>query len=144
MARPSEAYFEAARRLLAQASAGDGNFVPPAHAAERVFAELNRCFAPVIGAGGFIALLGRSVKLAKVEFPALAGTEPLKSETRLVGQLVDRLSQLEPGLASTAATSLLARLFALMSTFIGEQLVWQIMKSAFPAIDEAVLKTRQA
>jgi len=142
MGTPSKtrAYVRAAERLLDDEGPGEH-----AAAAGRVCLALFEAFAPVIGAGGVHALLARSVKLAGAEAPCLKELEltsyqPDNDPRVAQRQLVDCLSELEPGAASKAATALYASLFGLMTRFIGEKLVFQIMKRAFPAIDETLLQ----
>jgi hypothetical protein len=140
MARPSEAHFEAATRLLqsAQPSASGGS--AEAAAAAHVYDALFRAVAPVLGATGFRALFARALKLSQDEFPCLQAIrvrlEPPESEVQIAGDLLACLSQLEPDAASQAATGLYAAFLGLLSSFIGDQLVWQIVKRALPAMGE--------
>jgi hypothetical protein len=142
MPGPSEAHFEAAKRLLqsAQPSASGGTAAERAAAAARVYDSLFESLAPVLGATGFRALFARALKLSQAEFPCLqairVSLEPPESAGQVAGQVLACLSQLEADAASQAATGLYARFLGLLSSFIGDQLVWQIVKRALPAPGE--------
>jgi hypothetical protein len=135
MARPTEAHVHIAQRMLAGLGAGAGDSDARAAAAGRVYDALFGSLAPVLGAAAVRALLARSVKLTKADFPTLCeamAAGPLENNPRVAQQLVTCLSKLEPAVALAAATALYATLFGLVATFIGEELMWQIVKSAFP------------
>jgi hypothetical protein len=140
MTSPIHAHVQAAKRLLAQESASGGNAEQRAASAGRVYEALFESLAPVIGAAGTRVLFARSVKLTQAEFPCLGEmlvpAEAPGSKVQIARQLVGCFSKLEPAAASEVATALYANFFGLMSTFIGDRLVRQIVKSAFPAIDE--------
>lgn len=144
--RESEVYVHAAERLLEhEARNGDGAADDHAAAAGRVYEALFEAFAPVIGARGIHALLARSLKLAGADAPCLGELEltdqrPESGAEVALQQLVSCLGKLDSEAASKAATALYANLFGLMTRFIGERLVFQMMKSAFPVIDETVFQ----
>lgn len=93
-----------------------------------------------MGAVGVGVLFARSVKLAGDEFPilqeVLIATDGADAKAQVSQQLERCLGKLKPAAASEVVTSLYAILFGLMTTFIGERLVWQVLKRAFPAIQE--------
>ena len=145
MAGLSGAHVEAARRVLAlagmavtEATGAQASGAPAGH----VYDALMKALAPVIGAAGARAIFVRSVKLTEADFPALrelreivdAANAP-ESSANLAPHLVGYLNKLDSATASQVATGLYAALFALLAKFIGEQLVWQIVKKAFPALD---------
>ena len=139
MASPNQAHTEIAKQLLAQKSAGSGTAEERAAAAAGVYQALFRSVSPILGGAGFLALFVQSVKLTEVEFSCLGEirmtAEPQESNVEAVQHgLVSCLRKLDPDAASQVATALFATFFGLMITFIGERLVWQIVKSAFPAI----------
>jgi hypothetical protein len=147
MAEPIDVYVEAATQvLLAQGSAGGGAAHEPAAAAGRAYETLFESLAPVLGEAGIHALFARSLKLAKAEMPFLAEVsvlaQPPGGNAQLGPQLVSCLSKLEPAVATEAAIRLFATFFGLMSNFIGDQLVQQIVKSAFSAPNAAGPKER--
>lgn len=134
MPRLSSHHFDAAKRLLTQK--GTGTPADPAAAAARVYETLFGAVAPIIGAEGFRTLVGRSVRLSVAEFPflaeALASGEPAEDQVK---RIVVCLSKLEVVTAWEVATGLYATLLGLMTTFLGEPMVSQIVRSAFPETD---------
>ena len=139
MSGPSDAHVEAARRVLALASADGTGARSSGAPAGRVYDALFEALAPVIGAAGARALFARSVKLTAGEFPCVgeiadAANSPEPS-VNVALHLVSCLSKLDSAEALRVATGLYSALFSLMAKFIGEQLVWQIVRKAFPAFD---------
>lgn len=136
-----EVYSAVARRLLAREGGDEGNAQDRAAAAGRVYDSLHRSLAPVIGAAGVRAILARSVKLASAELPCLGRLTATDDGTEAPAQgalhLVSCLAGLEPAAASEVAISVYATLLGVMTKLIGEGLVLQIVKTAFPVIDQA-------
>ncbi len=137
MAKPSEAHVEAARRLLSHGSAGGGHPREPAAAAGRVYTSLFKSLAPIVGDAGVRALLARSARLRRAELPALADvlalTEPPAPHQKVTQELAATLGKLDPAAASAAATALYATFLGLLTSFIGDRLVSQLLEGAFPA-----------
>jgi hypothetical protein len=137
MAQLGLAHVDAARRLLADEVAR--NDVGATAAAGRLYDRLFNTLAPVIGPAGVRALFARSAKLNKTEFPclanALASREGQATAPQTSEHLVSCLDELEPVVAAKVATDLYATFFELMTTFIGERLLTQLLKTAFPALD---------
>jgi hypothetical protein len=133
MPEPSDAHFELSRRLLAHAGAGSAHATDAAEAAGRVYEALFRTLDPLIGVAGAHALFVRSLKLAWAapDVPS----EPSSSDPTVTAYLVGRLRELDQGEDSEAAARLFAVLLRLLTNFIGESLVWQILQKAFPGID---------
>ncbi|HEY6561459.1 MAG TPA: hypothetical protein VI072_29500 [Polyangiaceae bacterium] len=138
MARQSEAHIAAAHRLLTQERVTQGPASERAAAAGRVFDTVLQSLAPIVGEAGVRALFARSVKLARPQFPCLEQMTPgtWASNSQIAEQLVDCLNELESAALSEVTNHLLAVFFGLMTTFIGEHLVWQVMTKAFPGIGE--------
>lgn len=131
-------HVELAKILLAHERACVPREPNPADATERVYAALSRTLTPIIGAAGTDALFVRSVKLARAECPSLANVvvagAPSDSDARVAGSFVACLRELEPGVGTEAAERLFAVLLRLLTNFIGEALVSQILQKAFPGI----------
>lgn len=116
---------------MARSAAGSGpeGLAP---AAERVLQTLFGRLAPLVGAAGFDALLGRALHLAKGSYPVLEGmTVASSAEGRLeglrqaaTGRPADELA---PGL-----TALLADFLGLVGYFIGDDLVLREIDRAWP------------
>jgi hypothetical protein len=84
-------------------------------------------------------LFARSLRLTQTGFPCLSEirvtSEPTQDRAQIAARLTACLSQLEPAASLEAATALYATFLRLMTHFIGDGLVRQIVNSAFPAID---------
>jgi hypothetical protein len=146
MTKRTPAHVEAAKQLLAHAEAGRGG-EDAAVAAGRVLERLSRRLAPLIGEAGMRALLARAVKIVEPEFPCFGGitigTEATASPTMAAEQLVACLSALQPALVAEASAALYGTLLALLTSLIGENLVSQVLQSAFPAIAQNVKETKR-
>lgn len=136
---PSDAYVEVSGRLLARERASVAEVADDAEAAGRVYETLFRTLTPIIGAAGAHALFARSVKLAKADFPGLgkvnAPTESAEGDLAVASYAAGCLRELEPGAIAKASVGLLAVFLGLLTNFIGEALVWQILQKAFPGLD---------
>ena len=146
MTKRTPADVEAAKRLLAHAESGRGG-EDVAVAAGRVHERLSRRLSPLIGEAGMRALFARTVKLVKPEFPCFeplaAVAEPTTGPAAANEHLVACLSGLERAVAAEAAAALYGTLLALLTALIGERLVAQVLRSAFPVIDENVKETKR-
>jgi hypothetical protein len=133
--RPTPAQVERARRLLAHegaaASADDC-----ATAALRLYDKLHAHLAPLVGAAGVQLLFVRSAKLAQGEFARLAGVAILEGSTKLR----ECLQAQDPAVATESAAALFGTFFALIATFIGEPLTTQVLRGAWPTIEETAPK----
>lgn len=129
---------ELAIRLLSHDDADGRSAVERATADGRVHALLAERLAPLIGAAGAQALLQRSLKLTRVEFPCFEGVvvalERGEPPSAAITELAAALSKLDPKAASEASAALLATVLGLLKSLIGEQLVLQILRSSFPAL----------
>lgn len=132
MAQVSDTHVAAARRMLLQQRAAEN--VEWASAAGNVYDALSRELSPVIGSAGMRALFARCLKLNRADFPELAAVSNAgdpRQESAAPSALVATLDRLERARAEQAATALFATFFALLTTFIGERLTWQIVQRAF-------------
>jgi hypothetical protein len=130
--RPSGAQTETARRLLAHEGAACTAGSAATTAAGRVYDKLEAHLAPLLGATGVQSLLVRSAKLAQQEFKDLADVSIFEGSTKLR----DRLRAQDSAVTTESATALFATFFALLTTFIGERLTTQVLRSAWPMIEE--------
>jgi len=128
--RQSHAQMERARRLLAHEGAA-GSADECATAAGRVYDKLHGHLAPILGAAGVQALLVRSEKLTRSQFPFLAGAT-LEDSTKLREQLRTQ----DPAVAAESAAALFGMFFTLITTFIGDRLTTQVLRRAWPTIEE--------
>ncbi len=131
-------HVDVARQLLALEGAGP-------EAALRVHARLAARLEPLIGVAGTRALLARSARLTAREhacFASLAvapagSTETIETRLRIcLGE-----HEHEPAALAAAAAALCGTMLGLLTSFIGEPLVWQVLRGAFPAIEQSVEET---
>lgn len=117
-------------RLLAhEAAASSTN--EWAAGAGRVYDKLQAHLGPLLGAAGVQALLVRSAKLAHSDFFFLEADlleGPMKLREVLQAQ--------DTAIATESAAALFGTFFELLTTFIGDRLTTQVLRSAWPMIDE--------
>ena len=128
--RPTVAQLDRARRLLAHESQS-GRAAESVTAAGCVYDKLEAHLGPLVGVAGVQALLVRSVKLTRVEFPFL-NVEALKGSSKLQ----DCFRAQDPAVVTAAAVAVFGTFFALITTFIGERLTTQALRSAWPTLEE--------
>jgi hypothetical protein len=149
MTKRTTADVDAALALLACEGGTTGSAEERAAAAVRVYARLSERLVPLIGAAGTRAIIGRSVKLARAEFACFEGVavgveRPDAPPMPTDHQLVAALRELEPAAASEAVAALFGTLIALLTSFIGERLVSQVLRGAFPEMDESGSKETES
>jgi len=132
--RASPTQLERARRLLAYEPVPGSADERAATAASRVYDKLHAHMAPLVGDAGVQLLMMRSAKLVQGEFAGLAEVSVLEGSAKLR----ERLLAEDPAVAPESAAALFGTFFALMSTFIGERLTTQVLRSAWPTIEETV------
>lgn len=132
------AHVEAARLMLAQEGGARETAPERAEAAVRVYERLSEVLSPLLGAAGVRALFARSVKVTNAEVSCFAEVHvSVELPDDACRQLLASLSKLEPALASEAAAALYANFLELLTAFVGDRLVWQVLRGAFPAIDQS-------
>ena len=102
-----------------------------AKAAGQVYEKLHAHLAPLVGSAGVQALLARSVKLTHDEFSFLE-VAVLEGSPKLR----ERLKAQDPVVAMESSATLFGTFFTLITTFIGERLTAQLIRSAWPNFDE--------
>lgn len=141
MSKPSVAQAERARHLLATEGYSDGSADECAAAAGRVYEKLGEQLAPLIGPAGVQALFQRSSMLAQVECAALV---EIAGAVEISAKLRSCFLALAPAAATEAATLLFGTFLDLLVTFIGDRLTVQVLRGAWPAIQEtAPTETKQ-
>ena len=103
-----------------------------AAAARRAHDDLARVSAPLIGQGGFEALTGRALHLARREYPWLVHPREPEHAGGSFSQVVVCLERQDPAVATEAAGAVLATLTGLLVTFIGEPLTTRLLRKAWP------------
>jgi hypothetical protein len=130
--RPTPAQLETARRLLVYEGAAGVADECAATAAGRVYEKLHAHMVPLVSAAGFRLLFARSTRLTQGEFACFAESSRLDGSTELCACLQAQ----ERAVAMAAATALFGTFIALLTTFIGERLTTQVLRSAWPTIEE--------
>jgi hypothetical protein len=127
---PSPEQMDRARRLLVhEAPVGDAH-VGSTTAAVRVYDKLFAHLAPLVGVVGVQLLLVRSTKLAQGEHGWLADVTILDGAAKLRERLQD------PPISIESAVVLFATFLTLMTTFIGERLTIEVLRTAWPTLEE--------
>lgn len=123
---PSTSIKDLARRLLSIEAATRAETDPDE--AERVCEKLRATLTRFAGADGFLALMRRSLALARQEVPALAGVK-LRPDGCFVG--------FEAALncnGSEAGAALTAHFLWLLVTFVGEPMALRLVSEAWPDV----------
>ena len=92
-----------------------------------------------MGDAGVQLLFVRSAKLAKGDFVLLAEISILEGSTKLR----ERLHARDPEVTAESAEALFGTFFALITTLIGERLTTQVLRSAWPTIDETAPREKK-
>ena len=127
MKPPSIRYVERARQLLAHEAGTAGET-----AAVRVFDKLSERLTPLLGAAGVQLLFVRSAKLTQGELSPAVPTTILGDGAKVRELLAAR----DPALSADTATTLFANFLTLITTFIGERLTLQVLRGAWPNLEE--------
>jgi hypothetical protein len=128
--RASKAQLAKAKRLLVHEGAA-GSADECAKAAGLVYDKLHAHLAPLVGSAGVQALLARSVQLTRGEFPFLE-VAVLEGSPKLR----ERLKAQDPVVAIESSAALFGTFFTLITTFIGERLTTEVLRRAWPMIEE--------
>ena len=126
MEKPSTSIQELARRLLSMEAAKRAETDP--HEAERVCEKLRLALTRFAGADGFLALMRRSLALARAEVPALEGVK-LRPEGCFVG-----FEAALGGNGTEAGAALTGHFLWLLVTFVGEPIALRLVSEAWPDV----------
>ena len=124
--------FERARRLLGHEAAAAGAGTAPTSVGSRVYERLLEQLTPLVGESGVQAMFVRSAKLVQGEFTPVARASIFEGATHL------RALLLSNELSEESVARLFAAFLTLITTFIGERLTAQILRRAWPSLDEHV------
>jgi hypothetical protein len=127
---------DAAKRLLWYEGGHAASAEEWATAAGRVYEKLHLELAPLVGSVGVQALFARSATLTLADFPGIGGRAALESSTKLR----EALRTLPPSVTEATAAALFAAFLALITTFIGERLTTEVLRRAWPKIEERATK----
>ena len=126
---------EVAKRLLDWEPPSGPGVSERAAAALRVYERLFERLSPLIGVAGMRAILARSARLTRAEYPCFEAAS-VASEV-VAERLHACLAELDEAEIADAAAALYGTLLGLLNSFIGKRLVWQVLRSAFPGVDES-------
>ena len=104
-----------------------------ASASGRVYDLLFASVSPLVGAEGARLMFLRSLRLAKTAFPCLAAVS-IKGES---STLRDCLLTESAATAADASVAFFSTFLALMTTFIGDRQTNQLLRGAWPTLDDA-------
>jgi hypothetical protein len=122
-----------ARALLDGQSAGHGADAR-AEAVERVLERLAARISPLVGTGGFVLLLQRSLRRTQGEHPWLGAVQAgSEAPWRLAG-LAEAARKRPPEEAAAAAQAFLADLIGLLARFLGADMAIRLVRQSFPEV----------
>src|SRR5687767_768929 len=128
-----KAHRELALKVMAHHAGPAAGAQAIAAAASRAYDDLARVSAPLIGQGGFEALTGRALHLARREYPCLVHAREPEPGAGLFAQVVACLERQDAATGIEAAAAVFATLTGLLVTFIGEPLTTRLVRKAWPA-----------
>ncbi len=118
--------------MLAHEGAAGGAATRAKTAAGRVYDKVHVHLVPLVGIAGVHLLFARSARLAQGEFARFAEVSIDEGSTKLR----EFLQAQDPAVATESAAALFGNFFTLITTFIGERLTAQMLRSAWPSFDE--------
>jgi excisionase family DNA binding protein len=132
----SPATKDLAQRLLRLESGGQLEAEAVATAADRILARLRTRLDALLGRMGYFALLRRALRLAQGEYPLMNSiTIGQESDGDLLGLREFALGNGgDPSAVASALAALVAHLFWLLVTFIGEDLTLRLVGEIWPDI----------
>ncbi|HEV8635464.1 MAG TPA: hypothetical protein VG370_14655 [Chloroflexota bacterium] len=132
MAVANPAHQELAGWLLAREIGDRDGLDAEVAAAELVCRKLSRRLARLVTSAGCQALLERALHLARAEAPLLEGVRVGASPEICLEGLLERAEGAEPAQARAGMTMVLASLFGLLATFIGDELTLRLVRDVWP------------
>ena len=117
----------------------------PIDTTARVCQKLQRILTAFAGSAGFRSLLTRALTLAKAQDPWLAGVSVLEDGSLAGFETLPAPTNKTPKktpVTSSHGQLLVAQLLDLLVTFIGEALMLQLVRSAWPEASPREIRTR--
>ena len=102
------------------------------HAAEAACEKLSACFAPIVTRAGTEALLSRALFLSRLDFPLLSGVAAGGAGEPCLNGLRQALRVAEHAETTETILAVLANVIALLSVFIGDDLVRRKLNATWP------------
>jgi hypothetical protein len=126
------AHQELAGWLLAREIGARDGLGAEVEAAEMVCRKLSRRLAKLVTPAGSQALLARALRLARADFPFLEGVRLGSSPETCLEGLREAAGGVEPAQAREGAVGVLASLWGLLATFIGDELTLRLVRDVWP------------
>lgn len=123
-----------ARRLFAREAEKHNRPSDAAETMEQVCIRLLQRLNPLIGAGGFHALLTRALHLAKAEFSWLSVVKIEQHPGCSFKGLRESIEGRETTAANDGFSAMTANIIWLLVTFLGEDLIFGLVDEAWPGI----------
>src|SRR5215217_551018 len=121
-----------AQRLLVLEAKNSPSPAKLAEALEVCCQRLHKRLDPLVGAGGFRALLDRALYLAKKEHAWLKEVEIQVYPGCELKALNEAMTERQPKEIRETLTTILANVLWLLVTFIGEDIVYGLIEEAWP------------
>lgn len=126
-------YREAARRLLRLNGAEEAP--DPVRSATAVFEALDPELSNLVTGLGARALEGRAIRLAREAHPVLGPLDEARNGERPLHRLAALRGEVEPDELEAAVVELVARLVALLSSLLGDQITFRLLRRACPDVE---------
>ena len=126
---------ELSRRLFAREAKKSPKPAALAEAMEASCRRLHGRLDPLIGAGGFRALLARALHLAKKEFPWLEAVEVEEHPACTLKGLREAAEGADALPVSEGFALVLANVIWLLVTFIGEDIALGLVREVWPGVE---------
>jgi hypothetical protein len=126
----------AARQLLAREAQGAASAEDRAAAAGRVCEKVFASLTPLVGKAAASALFARCLTLTAPDFPCLGKINLAERDESPAALLVLCLREETPVTLDEAWVALWATLLTLLSALIGARLTMQVLRMAWPDLDE--------
>lgn len=123
---------ELALKIIAHHAGPNAGPKALAAAAGRVFDDLDRVVAPLIGHVGVDSMTGRALHLTAREHPCVLLKRGHDGTDRPFAQVLVCLEQQDAAGATAAAAAVFATFTELLGTFIGEPLTARLLRKAWP------------
>lgn len=134
---PSDAAFEAARRLLARDVPAHADATLRIAAAERICAQVTDGLSRSFGPYGARALLGRALVRAQLDHPSLKGVALTASQPATLTGLVESAKANGAPAVAEGTVAMLATLTDVISRLIGDDLAVKLIEQSITPLTGA-------
>lgn len=123
---------ELALKIIAHHAGPNAGPKALAAAAGRIFDDLDRVVAPLIGHVGVDSMTARALHLTALEYPCVVLKRDHDEADRPFAQALVCLEQQDAAVATAAAAAVFATFTGLLGAFIGEPLTARLLRKAWP------------